>query len=91
MTNPDPEQTTATYQPWLPDGSPEPYRTYDPAAAAAYLAGLDSEADDELAEQDWEHEWDSEDSARYQDRLEAEELAAAFNGHQGASPDPEAQ
>ena len=88
MSDPDPDQTAATYQPWLPDGSPEPYLTYSPAAAANHLEDLAADPD---AEQDWEHEWDSEDSARYQDQIEAEELAAAINGYQGPSPDPEAQ
>ena len=32
MTNPDPAQIPATYQPWLPDGSPEPYLTREQAA-----------------------------------------------------------
>jgi hypothetical protein len=77
LNTPDPEPTAATYQPWLPDGSPEPHLNYDPAAAAAYLAGLDAEADDESAKQEWELEWDSEDSARYQDQLEAVEREAA--------------
>jgi len=88
MSDPYSDQTAATYQPWLPDGSPEPYLTYGPATAANHL---DDQAADADAEQEWEHEWDSEDSARYQAQLEAEERAAAFNGHQGPSPDPEAQ
>ena len=87
MSTPGPEPTAATYQPWLPDGSPEPYLHYDPAAAAAYLAGLDAEADDELAEREWEHEWDSEDSARYQDQLEAAEREAAAEAWPGQEPE----
>jgi hypothetical protein len=85
MTNPDPGQIPATYQPWLPDGSPEPYLTPDPAAAARYLAEPDDEAGDEETER--EPEWDSIDSSRYQDMIEPAEREAAFRaGHQGANP-----
>ncbi|MGH3186584.1 MAG: hypothetical protein ACRDPY_21205 [Streptosporangiaceae bacterium] len=81
MTSQDPRKITAAYQPWLPDGSPEPYLTSD-QAAARYLAEPD-EPDDDLTEP----EWDDADSNRYQDQVEAAERDAALRaGHQGADP-----
>lgn len=82
MTNPDPAQIPATYQPWLPDGSPEPYLTRE-QAAGRYLAEPEDEAADELPEP----EWDDADSNRYQDMVEAAEREAApAAGHHGADP-----
>jgi hypothetical protein len=48
MSNPTSEQIAASSQPYLPDGSPNPYLMYDPAAAAKYLAELKD--DNELPE-----------------------------------------
>jgi hypothetical protein len=82
MTNQDPANITAAYQPWLPDGSPQPSLTRD-QAAARYLAEPDGEADSELPEP----EWDDADSNRYQDRIEAAEREAARRAeHQDGDP-----
>jgi hypothetical protein len=82
MTNPDPEKITAAYQPWLPDGSPQPSLSRD-HAAARYLAEPQDEAGEELTER----EWDDADSSRYQDQIEAAEPDAARRAvHQGADP-----
>lgn len=78
MTSQDPGKITAACQPWLPDGSPEPYLTRG-QAATRYL----TEPDDELPEP----EWDSADSNRYQDQIEAAGHEAARRaGHQSADP-----
>jgi hypothetical protein len=80
MTSSDPKKITAAYQPWLPDGSPQPSLTRD-QAAARYLAEPDDEADDELTEP----EWDDAASTRYQDQIEAAEREIARRAvHQGA-------
>jgi Transcription factor WhiB len=72
MSNPTPEQIAARSQPYLPDGSPNPYLMYDPTAAEKYLATLEAEASiDADAEAGWADEWDSADSNAYQDRVEA--------------------
>lgn len=82
MTNPDPKKITAAYQPWLPDGSPQPSLTRD-QAAARYLAEPDEEAGDELTEP----EWDDADSTRYQDQIEAADREIARRAvHQDADP-----
>lgn len=82
MTSPDPRKIAAAYQPWLPDGSPQPYLTRE-QALASLLAEPGDEADDEFTEP----ERDDADSGRYQEQIEAAERDPARRaGHDG--PDP---